>query len=80
MYELTLSQLRDCITHDDRPAALRVLRTAISNELIAPRDGIELMLAVRNAAQDTVMEAIGTMGAGLPGTYRYVPKAEYAFA
>lgn len=80
MYDLTLVKVDECVTHGDRAEAMRVLRSAISDGQIGPRDAIELMLAVRQSSADGVKEAIGVMRSGLPGVYRYVPKADYAFA
>jgi hypothetical protein len=36
------------------------------------------MLAVRRGSPEVVAEAVNAMERGLPGAYRYVPKAEYA--
>lgn len=80
MYDLTLVKVGECVAHGDRPAALRVLRTAAADGQIGPRDAIELMLAVRQSSVDGVKEAIDSMRSGLPGAYRFVPKADHAFA
>lgn len=80
MYDLTLVKLDECVAHGDRAAALRVLRSAVNDGDIVPRDGIELMLAVRQGSAETVREAIDLMRSGLPGAYRFVPKADHAFA
>src|SRR5476651_1135322 len=53
-----LAQIRDCVAHGDRAAALRVVRSAIVAEKIGAHDGIELMLALRQGSPDKVMEAM----------------------
>jgi len=80
MYDLTLFKLDQCVARDDRAAALGILRAAVNEGQISPRDGIELMLAIRQGSADGVKEAIGAMRSGLPGAYRFVPRADYAFA
>jgi hypothetical protein len=80
MYDLTLIKVDDCVTHGDRAAAMHVLRAAVSQGAMSARDAIELMLAVRADSDDGVKAAIGVIRSGLPGAYRFVPKAEYAFA
>lgn len=80
MYEQLLSKVRACMAHGDRVGALGALRLAIQDGKVVPRDGVELMLAVRRASQDVVMEAIDSVQWGMPGAYRYVPKADHAFA
>ena len=80
MYDLTLTKVDDCIAHGDRAAALRVLRAAVCDGQIGPHDAVELMLAVRQGSDDGVREAIDVMRSGLPGAYRFVPKADHAFA
>ncbi len=80
MNQLTLTQIRDCVNRGDRTAALTALRAAIQEERITPRDGIELMLAIRQGSRPAMLEAVETMKWGLPGAYRYVPKADHAFA
>jgi hypothetical protein len=79
MNSLNLAQIRECVAHGDRAAALAVLRAAIHEERIAARDGIELMLAVRRGSPEVVADAVNALEWGLPGSYRYMPKAEYAF-
>jgi hypothetical protein len=79
MNQLTLNQIRDCLTQGDRLAALNALRSAINDENITARDGIELMLAVRQGSRPEMLKAVETMRWGLPGAYRYVPKADHAF-
>jgi hypothetical protein len=79
MNQLTLTQIRDCVSRGDRAAALNAVRSAINDEKITPRDGIELMLAVRQGSRPTMLEAVETLKWGLPGAYRYVPKADHAF-
>jgi len=76
----SLVQIRDCVAHGDRTAALRVVRAAIVAEKIGAHDGIELMLALRQGSPDKVMEAVEAIQRGLPGAYRFMPKADYAFA
>ena len=80
MYDLTLVKVDECVAHGDRAAALRVLRSAVGDGLIGPHDAIELMLAVRQGSDDRVKEAIDLIRSGLPGAYRFVPKADHAFA
>ena len=80
MKKQTLAQIRECLAHGDRVAALDAVRAAIDADQIGPRDGIELMLAVRQGSREVVLEAVETMKCGLPGAYRYVPKADHAFA
>jgi hypothetical protein len=78
MNSLNLAQIRDSVALGDRATALAVLRTAIHQEQIVARDGIELMLAVRCGSPEVVADAVNAMAWGLPGAYRYVPKAENA--
>ncbi len=80
MNSLNLAEIRESVAHGDRAAALRALRTAIKQEKIVARDGVELMLAVRQGSPEVVAEAVDAMAWGLPGAYRFVPKAEHAFA
>lgn len=80
MNESTLTEVRDCVCRGDRTAALNALRSAISDDKITPRDGIELMLAIRQGSRPSMLAAVETINWGMPGAYRYVPKAEYAFA
>jgi len=80
MEHLILTKTRDCIARDDRAAALGVLRTAIQEGDIAPRDGVELMLAVRLGSRDTVLEAIDSIQWNKSGAYRFIPRTEHAFA
>ena len=80
MYDLTLVKIDECVAHGDRAGALRVLRSAVSDGLIGSHDAIELMLAVRQGSDDGVKEAIDLVRSSLPGAYRFVPKADYAFA
>jgi hypothetical protein len=78
MYDLTLTRLRSCAVLEDRPAAMQVLRVAISAGLIPPRDAVELMLVVREGSSEMMLRAIDTLHAGVPGSYRYVPPIDYA--
>ena len=80
MSALNLAEIRECVAHGDRAAALDALRRAIDQEEIFPRDGVELMLAVRQGSPAVVAAAVEAMAWGVPGGYRYVPKAEHAFA
>jgi hypothetical protein len=80
MYDLTLSKLRRCMALEDRTAALQVVRDAIDADRIMARDGIELLLVLREGTHVMVIEAIDSMRLGLPGTYRYIPKADHVFA
>ncbi len=80
MSALNLVQIRECVAHGDRAAALDALRAAIDQEEILPRDGVELMLAVRRGSPAVVAEAVEAMAWGVPGAYRYVPKVEHAVA
>jgi hypothetical protein len=80
MYDLTLTRLRGCVVQEDRTAAMQVLRVAASSGLIPPRDAVELMLVVRDGSHEMMLEAIDAMRAGVPGSYRYVPAADYAVA
>jgi hypothetical protein len=80
MYDPTLILVDECVAHGDRAAAMRVLRAAVSDGVMVPQDAIELMLAVRLGSSDGVREAIGSVRRGLPGAYRFVPKAEHVFA
>ena len=80
MHDLTLTKLRRCMAQDDRVAAMQTVRDAIDTDLIAPRDGIELLLVLREGSAPMVVEAIDAMRLGLPGTYRYIPRAEHVFA
>jgi hypothetical protein len=80
MYDLTLVKVDECVAHGDRAAALRILRSAVCEGLMDSHDAIELMLAVRQGSDDGVKEALDSVRSGLPGAYRFVPKAEHAFA
>ena len=80
MNKQTLNQIRECVSRGDRAAALHALRSAIDSEKIPAREGIELMLAVRQGSEPVMLDAVNSMNWGLPGAYRYVPKTEYAFA
>lgn len=75
-----LAQIRECVAHGDRVEAMRRLRTAIVTEQIGAHDGVELMLALRQGSPEKVLEAVAAIERGLPGAYRFVPKADYAFA
>lgn len=80
MQSLVLLRVRECIARNDRTAALNVLRSAIQEENIVPRDGVELMLAVRRASQETVLEAIDSLQRNKSGAYRFIPRADHALA
>jgi hypothetical protein len=80
MYDVTLLKVDECVTHGDRAGAMHELRTAVSQGAMGARDAIELMLAVRQDSDDGVKTAIGLVRSGLPGAYRFVPKADHAFA
>ena len=80
MNSLNLAEIRECVAHGDRLSALRALRVAIDEEKIFARDGVELMLAVRQGSPEVIAEAVGAMERGLPGAYRFVPKADHAHA
>jgi hypothetical protein len=80
MHPKNLAQVRECVAHGDRSEALRALRFAIESDQIAARDGVELMLVVRRGSPEKMLEAIEAIERGLPGAYRFVPKADYAFA
>ncbi|MDD3180555.1 MAG: hypothetical protein PHQ04_09410 [Opitutaceae bacterium] len=76
----TLWQIQDCVTRKDKKSALDVLRSTISECVISPRDGIELMLAVRQEAWTAAAEALEALRTGLPGVYRFAPQVEYALS
>ena len=80
MYDLTLVKLDECVARDDRAAALGLLRAAVREGRIGARDGIELMLTLRQGTAEDVKDAIDAMRSGLTGAYRFVPKADHAFA
>lgn len=80
MKKQTLARIRECVARGDRAAALDAVRFAIDDNQIDVRDGIELMLAVRQGSHEVMLEAVETMQSGYRGAYRYVPKADYAFA
>lgn len=79
MYDLTLTKLRRCVARGDQAAALQTVRDAITSDLILPRDGVELLLVLREGSTQMVIDAIDAMRLGLPGSYRYVPKTEHVF-
>ena len=80
MYDLTLVKLDECIAREDRAEALDILRAAVRDGHIGSRDAIELMLALRQGNAEGVRAAIEAMRSGLPGAYRFVPRADHAFA
>jgi hypothetical protein len=80
MYDLTLTGLRGCISQEDTKGALQLLRTALNSELMQPRDAVELMLVVRDGTREQMLEAIAKLRGGVPGCYRYIPVADYAYA
>jgi hypothetical protein len=75
-----LAQVRECVANGDRSEALRALRAAIESDQIPARDGVELILAVRGGSPEKMLEAVEAIERGQPGAYRFVPKADYAFA
>lgn len=77
--EPALKQVRWCVLRDDRAEALRLLLSAIETGTLLPRDGIELVLALRQAPQAVALEAIDRVLTSPAGTYRYVPQAENGF-
>lgn len=77
--EPTLKQVRWCVLRDDRAEAMRLLLAAIQTGTLLPRDGIELILALRQATQAVALEAIDRVITAPAGTYRYVPYAENGF-
>ena len=76
----TLNQIDDHVARGNRAAALELVRAAICDGRIGARDGIELMLAVRQGTLADVKEALDTTRSGLPGAYRFAPFATHAFA
>jgi len=80
MNKQTLTQVRDCVARGDRTAALNALRSAVDDNNLAARDAIEFMLAVRQGSEPVMQEAVEAMQWAQPGAYRYVPKADHAFA
>lgn len=80
MYDLTLTGLRGCISQEDTKGALQLLRSALNSGLMQPRDGVELMLVVRDGTREQVLDAIAKLRGGVPGCYRYIPVADYASA
>jgi hypothetical protein len=79
MKPFDLAEIRECVAHGNRAAALSALRAAIAQQKIVARDGVELMLAVRQGSPDVVADAVEAMEWGLPGAYRFVPKAAHDF-
>jgi hypothetical protein len=75
-----LAQIRECVVHGDRTQALSAVRAAIVAEKIGAHDGVELMLALRQGSPEKLMEAVEAIQRGLPGAYRFMPKADHAFA
>ncbi len=80
MYDKILLKVRDDVSRNDRTSALNLLRSAIQEGTIVPRDGVELMLAVRQGSREAVLEGISLLRRGASGTFRFVPKMEHAFA
>ena len=80
MTSLNFAEIRECVAHGDRATALCALRAAIDQEKIVARDGVELMLAVRQGSPEVIAEAVDALESGLTGTYRFVPKTDHAFA
>ncbi len=75
-----LAQIRDCVAQGNRAAALSALRAAINGEKIGAREGVEVMLAVRQGSPAMVAEAIAAMEWGVTGTYRFVPQTNHVAA
>ncbi|MBC7368826.1 MAG: hypothetical protein H7343_18780 [Undibacterium sp.] len=80
MYDLTLTKLRACVAVEQRSVALQLVRVAAEAGLIQPRDAVELMLVLSDGTPRLMVEAIDAMRLGVPGSYRYVPAADYAAA
>lgn len=80
MFDLTLTGLRGCISQDDRPAALQLLRAAHNGGHLPPRDVVELMLVVSYGTREQMLAAVAALRAGVPGCYRYLPFAKNAAA
>jgi len=78
MNAFNLAEIRECVIHGDRAAALSTLRAAINQKKIVARDGVELMLAVRQGSPEAVSDAVEAMKWGLPCVYRFVPKTDHA--
>ena len=75
-----LARVRNCVAQGNRAAALSLLRTAIEQKQIFPRDGVELMLALRQGGSESAVRAIETVESTPPGSYRYLPCTDYAVA
>lgn len=80
MYDKILLKVRDDVARNDRTSALNLLRSAIQEGTIMPRDGVELMLAVRQGSCEAVLDGISLLRRGATGVYRFVPKTDHAFA
>ena len=80
MHPEDFTRICDSLARNDRVEAMGILRSAIEANRIEARDGIELMLALRKNSLAEMMEAIDTVKQGLPGAYRFMPNADYAFA
>jgi hypothetical protein len=79
MNSLNLAEICECVVQGNRTTALSALRAAIHQEKIVARDGVELMLAVRQGSPAAVAEAVEALEWGLPGAYRFVPKVAHDF-
>lgn len=75
-----LAQIRECVARGNRTAALSALRTAIESDQINPHDGVELLLVMRQGTPENFRSAVEAIEHGLPGAYRFVGKADHAFA
>ena len=73
------AQIRECVAREDRAEAMRALREAIEAKRIVARDGIELMLALRQGSHENAIQAVDAVKLGLPGAYRFMPTADHAF-
>ena len=80
MHPQDFNRICDSLARNDRVEAMGILRAAIEANRIEARDGIELMLALRQNSLEKVLEAIDAVKQGLPGAYRFMPNADYAFA
>jgi len=80
MYDLILAKLRACLAEGDREIALEIVRAASAAGVIQPRDAVELMLVVRFGTVELMVAAIDALRTGVPGSYRYIPAADYAAA
>lgn len=80
MYDLILQKLRGCLAEEDRETALELVRAAGVAGVIQSRDTVELMLVVRYGSPELMIAALDALRSGVPGSYRYIPTADYAAA